>query len=132
MNKKFELVYPHITLKFDTAIEALNQHLHVPGFTNQIFADIVAKAPMTTQEFTKWVKDTIQLRFASNVTIGGIPIKKESDNEMEVLVRYFCETVQYNPEKVLMMLNKHNPTFLRSLKDDVGIATMMIFHAMKQ
>jgi len=83
-------------------------------------------------EFIQWTKDTVRARFASNVTVGGVPIKKESDNEMEVLVRYFCETVQYNPEKIMMILNKHNPTFLRSLKDDVGIATMMLFHAMKQ
>jgi hypothetical protein len=90
----------------------------------------LVKAPITTAEFIQWTKNTIQARFASNVTVGGVSVKKESDNEMEILVGYFCETVQYNPEKMFMILNKHNPIFLRSLKDDVGIAKMMLFHTM--
>lgn len=123
------LEYSHIVLKFANAIEALNMHLDIGGFTNDIFADINERTPVTRQQFKEWALAVLKERTGSKVVVGGKPITTRlEDLEEYTTFKYFFDIVDYNPEKIMLVLNKHNTAIKRSILDKVGIGQILMLH----
>jgi hypothetical protein len=129
--KMLSIQFGTLEIEFATAIEALEKCLHIPGFTNDVFKQIIKLAPLTPQQFMDWVEMQLNIYFGSKVTMMGKVVKVEKDNDILLTMHYFCETVEYNPEKVFLILNRHNTEIIRDIISKVGIGTMMLFHSLK-